>query len=56
MNATASAAVSDPTLKERLLNLGVVPAPLPVDTFKAFVTDEIAKYARVLNFANIKAE
>ena len=56
VNATASAAVSDPTLKERLLNLGVVPAPLPVDTFKAFVTDEIAKYARVLNFANIKAE
>ena len=56
LNATVAAAITDPTLKERLLNLGVVPAPLPVDAFKTFVTEEIAKYAKVISFANIKVE
>jgi tripartite-type tricarboxylate transporter receptor subunit TctC len=56
LNATVAAAITDPTLKERLLNLGVVPAPLPVDAFKIFVTEEIAKYAKVISFANIKVE
>jgi tripartite-type tricarboxylate transporter receptor subunit TctC len=51
-----SAAVTDAAFKERLLNLGVVPAPLSVAAFKAFVTEEIAKYAKVISFANITVE
>jgi tripartite-type tricarboxylate transporter receptor subunit TctC len=56
LNATISAAVIEPAFKERLLNLGVVPAPLPVGEFKSFVTEEIAKYAKVISFADIKVE
>jgi tripartite-type tricarboxylate transporter receptor subunit TctC len=56
LNAAASAAVADPTLKDRLINVGVVPAPLPLADFKKFVTDEIAKYAKVIDFAKIKVE
>ncbi len=56
LNAAVSAAVIEPAFKERLLNLGVVPAPLSVAAFKSFVTEEIAKYAKVISFANIKVE
>jgi tripartite-type tricarboxylate transporter receptor subunit TctC len=56
LNATISAAVTEPAVKARLLDLGVVPAPLPVDAFKSFVTEEIAKYAKVISFADIKVE
>jgi tripartite-type tricarboxylate transporter receptor subunit TctC len=56
LNAAISAAVVEPAFREHLLNLGVVPAPLPVAEFKSFVTAEIAKYAKVIDFANIKVE
>jgi tripartite-type tricarboxylate transporter receptor subunit TctC len=56
LNAAISAAVVEPAFRERLLNLGVVPAPLPVGEFKSFVTEEIAKYAKVISFANIKVD
>jgi tripartite-type tricarboxylate transporter receptor subunit TctC len=56
LNATLSAAVNEAAMKDKLLNLGVVPAPLPVADFKKFVGDEIAKYAKVIDFAKIKVE
>jgi tripartite-type tricarboxylate transporter receptor subunit TctC len=56
LNTAASACVADPTLKSRLLNLGVEPMPMSVTDFRKFVADEIAKYAKVIQFANIKVE
>ena len=56
LNAATTACVSDPTLKSRLLNLGVEPMPMSVANFKKFVADEIAKYAKVIQFAGIKVE
>jgi tripartite-type tricarboxylate transporter receptor subunit TctC len=56
LNASTSACVTDPTLKARLLNLGVEPTPMSVQNFKKFVAEEIAKYAKVIQFAGIKVE
>jgi tripartite-type tricarboxylate transporter receptor subunit TctC len=56
LNATITACVTDPSLKSRLLNIGVEPMPMSVAEFKKFVADEIAKYAKVIQFAGIKVE
>jgi tripartite-type tricarboxylate transporter receptor subunit TctC len=56
LNAAITACVTDPSLKSRLLNLGVEPMPMSVAEFKKFVADEIAKYAKVIKFAGIKVE
>jgi len=56
LNAATTACVTDPNLKSRLLNLGVEPMPMSVANFKKFVADEIAKYAKVIQFASIKVE
>jgi tripartite-type tricarboxylate transporter receptor subunit TctC len=51
-----TASVTDANLKSRLLNLGVEPMPMSVPAFKNFVADEIAKYAKVIQFAGLKVE
>ena len=56
LNAATTASVSDPNLKSRLLNLGVEPMPMSVADFRKFVAAEIAKYAKVIQFAGIKVE
>jgi tripartite-type tricarboxylate transporter receptor subunit TctC len=56
LNAAISGCVTDPGLKSRLLGLGVEPVAMSVPDFKKFVADEIAKYAKVISFAGIKAE
>jgi tripartite-type tricarboxylate transporter receptor subunit TctC len=56
LNATINACVADPSLKSRLLNLGVEPMPMSVADFRNFVAAEIAKYAKVIQFAGIKVE
>src|SRR6266571_5311226 len=56
LNAAITTCVTDPSLKSRLLNLGVEPMPMSVAEFKKFVADEIAKYAKVIQFAGIKVE
>jgi tripartite-type tricarboxylate transporter receptor subunit TctC len=56
LNAATTAGVTDPNLKSRLLNLGVEPMPMSVANFKKFVSDEIAKYAKVIQFAGVKVE
>jgi tripartite-type tricarboxylate transporter receptor subunit TctC len=56
LNAATTTCVTDPNLKSRLLNLGVEPMPMPVANFKKFVADEIAKYAKVIQFAGVKVE
>jgi tripartite-type tricarboxylate transporter receptor subunit TctC len=56
LNAAITACITDPSLKSRLLNLGVEPMPMSVAEFRKFVADEIAKYAKVIQFAGIKVE
>lgn len=55
LNTEISAGVVDPTLKARLIALGVQPrARTPVE-FGKFIADEIEKWAKVIKFADIKA-
>jgi tripartite-type tricarboxylate transporter receptor subunit TctC len=56
LNAAIAACITDPSLKSRLLNLGVEPTPMSVADFKKFVAAEIAKYAKVIQFAGIKVD
>jgi len=56
LNAAISAGVNDPALKTKLLGQGVEPGAMPVADFKKFVAAEIAKYAKVIEFAGIKVE
>jgi tripartite-type tricarboxylate transporter receptor subunit TctC len=50
------AGVADPNLKARLLTLGIVPTPRPPVEFGKFIASETEKWAKVIKFANIKAE
>ena len=56
LNAAISAAVTDPALKTKLLGQGVETVAMPVNEFKNYVTDEIAKYAKVIATAGMKAD
>ena len=56
LNTSITACIADPMLKPRLLNLGVEPTPMSVADFRKFVAEEIAKYAKVIQFAGIKVE
>jgi tripartite-type tricarboxylate transporter receptor subunit TctC len=56
LNVAITACVIDPSLKSRLLNLGVEPMPMSVADFRKFVAAEIAKYAKVIQFAGIKVD
>jgi tripartite-type tricarboxylate transporter receptor subunit TctC len=46
----------DATFKSRLVALGVESTPMDTAKFKTFVADEIAKWAKVVKFASIKAD
>ncbi len=50
------ASAGDATFKSRLAALGVEPRPMNTAEFTKFVTDEIAKWAKVIQFAGIKAQ
>ena len=56
LNAAISAAVTDPALKTKLLAQGVETVAMPVQEFKKYVTDEIAKYAKVIATTGMKAD
>jgi len=56
LNAAISAAVTDPALKTKLLGQGVETVAMPVNEFKKYVTDEIAKYAKVIATTGMKAD
>ena len=56
LNAATTACITDPNLKSRLLNLGVEPMPMSVANFRKFVAEEIAKHAKVIQFAGIKVD
>jgi tripartite-type tricarboxylate transporter receptor subunit TctC len=54
--AAIVAAGNDATFKSRLGALGVESTPMTTVQFSKFVTDEIAKWAKVVKFASIKAD
>jgi len=56
LNRAFNTALADPALKAKLANFGaVVMTGTPAD-FRTFIAAEIAKWAKVVTFANIKAE
>jgi tripartite-type tricarboxylate transporter receptor subunit TctC len=54
--AAIVAAGGNATFKSRLVALGVESTPMTTAQFSKFVTDEIAKWAKVVKFASIKAD
>lgn len=56
LNKGISAGDADPTLKARLIAVGVVPKAMTQAEFGKFIADEIDKWAKVIKFADIKAE
>ncbi len=56
LNAAMNAGLADPTLKARLLAIGVEPKPMTTAEFAKFIADEIAKWAKVIKFAQLKPE
>jgi tripartite-type tricarboxylate transporter receptor subunit TctC len=56
LNAAISASVTDPALKTKLLGQGVETLAMPVNEFKKYVADEIAKYAKVITATGMKAD
>jgi len=53
--AEAKKALADPAMIARLADQGIVAVGSTPDEYRAFVTDEIAKWAKVIQDANIKA-
>ena len=49
-----NAGLTDPTFRQRLLTIGVGPRPMTTAEFGQFVADEIAKWAKVIKFAELK--
>jgi tripartite-type tricarboxylate transporter receptor subunit TctC len=56
LNDAVNAALADPTIKARLQTLGSVPNPMSPADFAKFIAAETEKWAKVVKFANIKAE
>jgi tripartite-type tricarboxylate transporter receptor subunit TctC len=52
----AKKALTDPDLKKKLDDQGIVPMGTTPDEFRAFVTDEIARWKKVITDAGIKME
>jgi len=56
LNDDINGVVADPTTKARLVALGVEPATMSPAAFGQFIAAETEKWAKVIRFANIKAE
>ena len=56
LNKEMNAGLADPDLKAKLIAIGVEPKPMTPNEFAKFTADEIDKWAKVVKFANIKAE
>jgi len=54
LNTEISAGVNDPDTKKRLVGVGAEPRAMSSADFDKFMAAEIAKYAKVIKFANIK--
>lgn len=56
LNSEVAAALAEPAIKARLAELGIAPMPMTPTECQAFITAEVAKWAEVIKFANIKPE
>jgi tripartite-type tricarboxylate transporter receptor subunit TctC len=56
LNRTINAGLADATIKARLADLGSFPAPMSPEEFGRYLAAETEKWAKVVKFANIKAE
>ena len=56
LNNEINAIVIDPAMKERLFSLGVEPLSMTPAEFGKRIADDTEKWAKVIKFANIKAE
>jgi tripartite-type tricarboxylate transporter receptor subunit TctC len=56
LNKEINAGLADPQLKTRLVGLGSMTLPGSPADFGKFITNETEKWAKVVKFANIKAE
>ena len=54
LNAIVNAALKDPAISDKLLPQGIVPKPMKVAEFKAFVDAERTKFGKIVEQANIK--
>ncbi|HEY1543175.1 MAG TPA: tripartite tricarboxylate transporter substrate binding protein [Xanthobacteraceae bacterium] len=55
LNTEISAGVNDPDTKKRLIGVGAEPRAMSPAEFDKFIASEIAKYAKVIEFAKIQA-
>jgi len=53
LNAEINAALKDPAMLKKLGDLGGIPAPGTPDDFKTFLTNETAKWEKVVHAANL---
>jgi tripartite-type tricarboxylate transporter receptor subunit TctC len=56
LNGAVTAALAEPALKKKLSDLGIIPMPMTPAECQAFITAEVAKWAKVIRFASIKPE
>jgi tripartite-type tricarboxylate transporter receptor subunit TctC len=56
LNREMNDGLADPGVKSKLLAVGVVPNPMTPAQFGKFIASEIDKWAKVIKFADIKAE
>ena len=56
LNKEINAALADPKMNQRLLDLGGVPMPLTPAAFGQLIADDTEKWAKVIRAANIKPE
>jgi tripartite-type tricarboxylate transporter receptor subunit TctC len=54
LNGIVNAALKDPAIADKLLPQGIVPKPMKVAEFKAFVDSERTKFGKIVERANIK--
>jgi tripartite-type tricarboxylate transporter receptor subunit TctC len=56
LNREVNAVLTDPRLKARFADLGIIPMPMTPAECQSFITAETGKWAKVINFAGIKPE
>jgi tripartite-type tricarboxylate transporter receptor subunit TctC len=56
LNTEVNAALTNPTIKERLADLSGVPMPMTPAEFGKLIADETDKWGKVIRAANIKPE
>ena len=56
LNKQVNAALADPKIKERLIELGGIPLPTTPDEFGKIIADETAKWAKVVTFAGASVD